>query len=58
MKVKYEYKIVNGDTITDNAVMCSREEARHELREVKRAGFKDAKIVQRKYTLQTEKTVR
>lgn len=56
--VRYEYVIEDGDYITDRSVLTTREEARHELREVKSAGFTKAKIIQRKYELKQERTVR
>lgn len=57
-KIRYEYVIKNGDYITDKAVLNSREEARDELREVKSCGFKEAKILQRKYVLTEQKEIR
>ena len=56
-KTIYTYEIVANNTaiVTD---LESRDLARQELALVKKAGYTDAKILQKKYTLQSEQTVR
>ena len=56
-KTLYTYEInVNGSPIVTD--LESRELARDELKLVKKQGYPNAKILQRKYTLQSEQTVR
>lgn len=56
-KTIYTYEIVANNTaiVTD---LESRDLARQELALVKKQGYPTAKILQRKYTLQSEQTVR
>lgn len=55
MKTKYEYDVVIGDTVVYYAE--NRQEAR-DVKAVEKADGYDAKIIQRKYTLQTQREVR
>jgi len=54
--VKYEYEVVIGDNVF-NFPRDNRQSARDTMKEWKESGF-DAKIVQRKYELVTERSVR
>jgi hypothetical protein len=55
-KIRYEYEVVIGDGVF-NFQRDNRQSARDTMKEWKESGF-DAKIVQRKYELITEKSVR
>lgn len=55
-KVKYEYEVVIGENVF-HFPRDNRQSARDTMKEWKESGF-DAKIVQRKYSLVTEKAVR
>lgn len=55
-KIRYEYEVVIGDGVF-NFPRDNRQEARQTMKEWKESGF-DAKIVQRKYELITEKSIR
>ena len=56
-KTLYTYEInVNGSPLVTD--IDSRELARDELKLVKKAGYADAKILQRKYSLQSVQQVR
>lgn len=56
-KTIYTYEInVNGSPLVTD--LDSRELARDELKLVKKAGYDQAKILQRKYSLQSEQQVR
>jgi hypothetical protein len=55
-KIRYEYEVVIGDGVF-NLPRDNRQSARETMKEWKESGF-DAKIVQRKYELITEKSVR
>lgn len=56
-KTLYTYEInVNGSQLVTD--IDSRELARDELKLVKKAGYTDAKILQRTYKLETVKQVR
>lgn len=54
--VKYEYEVVIGDNLF-NFERSNRQEARETMKQWKESGF-DAKIIQRKYSLQSEQQVR
>lgn len=54
--IRYEYEVVVGDN-QFGFIRNNREEARKEMGKWKASGF-NAKIVQRKFTLQTERSVR
>ena len=54
--VKYEYEVVIGDNLF-NLERSNRQEARETMKQWKESGF-DAKIIQRKYSLQSEQQVR
>lgn len=54
--IRYEYEVVIGDN-SYNFPRDNREEARKTMREWKESGF-DAKIIQRKYTLDQVRQVR
>lgn len=54
--VKYEYEVVIGDNLF-NLERNNRQEARETMKQWKESGF-DAKIIQRKYALQSEQQVR
>jgi hypothetical protein len=54
--VKYEYEVVIGDNLF-NLERNNRQEARETMKQWKESGF-DAKIIQRKYSLQSEQQVR
>lgn len=54
--VKYEYEVVIGDNLF-NFERNNRQEARETMKQWKESGF-DAKIIQRKYSLQSEQQVR
>lgn len=55
-KIRYEYEVVIGENVF-NFSRDNRQAARDTMKEWKESGF-DAKIVQRKYSLVTEKAVR
>ena len=55
-KIRYEYEVVIGDGVF-NFPRDNRQSARDTMKEWKESGF-DAKIVQRKYELITEKSIR
>jgi len=54
--IRYEYEVVVGDN-QFGFIRNNREEARKEMGKWKASGF-DAKIVQRKFKLETERSVR
>lgn len=54
--VKYEYEVVIGDNLF-KVERSNRQEARETMKQWKESGF-DVKIVQRKYSLQSEQQVR
>jgi hypothetical protein len=55
-KIRYEYEVVVGDNGL-SFIRGNREQARQEMGKWKASGF-DAKIVQRKFKLETEQVVR
>ena len=55
-KIRYEYEVVVGDN-QFGFIRNNRQDARKEMGKWKASGF-DAKIVQRKFKLETERSVR
>ncbi len=56
-KAVYEYDVIVGDKEQAVYTHTTRDSARAELREAKADGF-DARIIQKKYVLESVKTVR